>query len=113
MIDPALVYGPTAEIAARALLQARAYIFSETMSPDDFFTWKSGVRAPVYTDCRVIQSHPGPFRTLVQALANSIESNFPRHDSIVGMAEAGIVWSSPVSIELSVPHGFVRKSQKQ
>jgi orotate phosphoribosyltransferase len=112
MIDPALVYGPTADLAARALLQSQAYVVSSELHPDHFFTWKSGVRAPVYTDCRVIQSHPGPFQTLVQALARSIEHNFPGHDSVVGMAEAGVVWSAPVAMGLGVPHGFVRKARK-
>jgi len=113
MIDPTLVYGPTADISARALFQAKAYIISENMAHDGFFTWKSGVTAPVYTDCRVIQGHPGPFRTLVKALASSVENNFPGCQAIVGMAEAGVVWSSPVSIELGVPHAFVRKAMKQ
>jgi orotate phosphoribosyltransferase len=113
MIDPKLVYGPTADISARALFQAEAFLISTDMRPEGFFTWKSGVRAPVYMDCRVIQGHPGPSRTLVRALASSIENSFPLCGAVAGMAEAGVVWSMPVSMELGVPHAFVRKTPKK
>jgi orotate phosphoribosyltransferase len=112
MIDPKLVYGPTAMISARAVFSAGAYLIAEEMTPENFYKWKSGILAPVYTDCRVIQSHPGPASTLIKALSSSIEANFPSCGAIVGMAEAGLFWSSPVSQELALPHAFVRKTKK-
>lgn len=112
-VPETLIYPPTAELAARALLQAKAYLFAEVMTPAGFFEWKSGVKAPVYTDCRVVQGHPGPFRTLVQALVNSIENSFPSCRAIAGMAEAGTVWSITVAMQLGLPHASVRKTMKE
>jgi orotate phosphoribosyltransferase len=112
MIDPKLVYGPTAERCARALFQSEAYLILEDPTPERFYEWKSGVLAPVYCDCRRIQGHPGPFRTLVKALCSSIEANFPQGEVIVGMADAGIQWSSTVAMELGWRQGYVRKMAK-
>jgi orotate phosphoribosyltransferase len=107
------VYEPTAEIAARTLMQTGAFVVADEMSPDKFFTWKSGVRAPVYTDCRVIQGHPGSTQTLVRLLGRSLENAYSGCDAVVGMAEAGIVWSFGAALELGLPHAFVRKQLKE
>lgn len=112
MISPALIYDPTAEQVARALISAGAYRIRFGSSEEQFFTWKSGIRAPVYTDCRVLNGDPGARGIVMRALGSSIKSNFPDAEYVVGIAEAGIVWSTIAAIEVGLPHAFVRKSIK-
>jgi orotate phosphoribosyltransferase len=100
-----------ADVAARTLLQGGAYLFSP-MEREQFYEWKSGIRAPVYTDCRVLQGRVGPSQTLVRSLANSIETGFSAANAIAGMAEAGLAWSAPVAYALGLPHATVRKHAK-
>jgi orotate phosphoribosyltransferase len=106
------VYRPMAEIVGRTLVQAGAFVVAEEIAVDKFFRWKSGVEAPVYTDCRVIQGHPGSTKTTVSALSRSVENSFDC-DAVVGMAEGGIVWSFGVAFQLGLPHAFARKQLKE
>jgi orotate phosphoribosyltransferase len=110
MVTSEFVYEPTAKIAARALFQSDAYLIR--LEPDNLFKWKSGILAPVYTDCRKAQGSPGPYRTLTKALSSCIEATFPSCTAIAGKAEAGLIWSAPVSQALGVAHAFVRKTPK-
>ena len=113
MIAPTLIYGPTAEQVARALISADAYLIrSDITSEDEFYTWKSGIKAPVYTDSRVLNSDPGAMAIVQRALGSSIRANFPSAECVVGVAEAGIVWSALAAVDLSLPHAFVRKAEK-
>lgn len=102
------VYSPTAERIARTMVGNGAYLINEA----EFFTWKSGVRAPVYTDCRVMLRHPGARTMIKKALGSATLSNFGAPDYVIGVAEAGIVWSSLVADELHTRTAFVRKQAK-
>lgn len=113
MISPCLVYDPTAEQVARALLGADAYLINTHGWPAAAFTWKSGIKAPVYTDCRRLNAAPGAVAIVAKALGSSIRANFPEVELVVGIAEAGIVWSTLAAFELGLPHAFVRKSTKE
>lgn len=113
MINPTLIYDPTCQPVARALVSAGAYLIRSVETEEQFFTWKSGIQAPVYTDCRMLNANPGARAVVMRALGSSIRSNFPKCECIVGVAEAGIVWSSLAAHELSLPHAFVRKQEKK
>ncbi|HAM22973.1 MAG TPA: hypothetical protein DCQ04_12020 [Actinobacteria bacterium] len=102
------IYEPTAHRVARTMVQSGAYLVSET----EFFTWKSGFRAPVYTDCRRMMGHPGGRTLIKKALGSAILSHFGSPDYAIGMAEAGITWSSLVADELHIRTTFVRKQPK-
>ncbi len=108
-----LVYEPTAELVARNLVTTGAYLVARNPADSEtWFTWKSGIRAPVYTNCRLIPGHPGPSATIVRALASSIQVNFPDAELLVGMAEAGIGWAAQTAAELGLPWAFIRKEAK-
>ena len=109
-----LVYRPTADAVARALISSGAYkvLQASEMDEKNFFTWKSGIRAPVYNDCRVLQAHSAEAAIIGRSLVSSIEALFPAVDIIIGMAEAGLYWSAVTASGLSVPHAFVRKHAK-
>jgi orotate phosphoribosyltransferase len=114
MTGTSLLYEPTTGAVARSIVAARAYVLADDMTDTgQWFTWKSGLRAPVYTDCRVLAADPGATAIVVKAMGSSIRCAFPGAEYIVGMAEAGIMWSSLVATELGLPHAFVRKQKKK
>jgi orotate phosphoribosyltransferase len=109
MLSRDLIHQPTAEITARALLDADAFIVDFNRR----FVWKSGVEAPVYTDCRRINLHPGARSLIKKALGTALRANFPDAEIAIGVAEAGVVWSAYAADEAWLRHAFVRKSVKQ
>jgi orotate phosphoribosyltransferase len=112
MVDT-LVYGPTSDLVARSLLSAHAYCIADDMTDEStWFTWKSHILAPVYTDCRVLARDPGATSMITTAMGSAIRALYPDVEYIVGIAEAGIIWSTLVSQELGKPHAFVRKQPK-
>ena len=102
------VYQPTTERVARAMIGSGAYLINK----EEFFIWKSGISAPVYTDCRTLMRSPGAAMLIKKALGSATLSRFGTPDYIVGIAEAGIYWSALVSDELHTRHAFVRKHEK-
>jgi orotate phosphoribosyltransferase len=107
------VYNPTTEQVARALLSSSAYKIRTGVGEDSFFAWKSGIKAPVYNNCRVLFGHPGQRRTVVRSLGSAILAAFPGVNYIIGLAEAGIVWASCVADELGLPVAYVSKTEKK
>jgi orotate phosphoribosyltransferase len=107
------VYQPTARQVARALIQSRAYLLDTSGDPNCFFTWKSGIKAPVYCNCRILFGHPGPRATIVRSIASSMLESFPTANYVIGLAEAGVVWASAVAAELGLPVAYVSKAQKE
>jgi orotate phosphoribosyltransferase len=112
MTQTGLVHVPSAEDVARALVLNGCYLINLGGDPQSFYEWKSGIVAPCYTDCRVLMGAPGARSIVKRALAESIRATFPGADCVVGMAEAGIVWSSLTADDLGLPHAFVRKQKK-
>jgi orotate phosphoribosyltransferase len=111
-----LVYNPTSEQVARALLNSGSYLIKDTASLLDntkWFKWKSGIVAPVYTNCRYLMGNPGATAVVVQSLVSSIKNNFPGVELIVGVETAGIHWSSTVAFDMGLPSAFVRKRAKE
>lgn len=94
--------------SATTLLRAGALSFNFE-SP---FTWRSGIQSPFYMDCRVVHHQPDHRRDLIRALASALVAEFPQATLVIGIAEAGVVWSSCVAHEANLPHCFVRKSLK-
>lgn len=110
-----LIYKPTSEQVARSLLNSGSYLIKDTASLLDkskWFKWKSGIIAPVYTNCRYLMGNPGANAVVVQSLVSSIKNNFPGVELIVGVESAGIHWSSNVALEIGLPTAFIRKQAK-
>lgn len=114
MRKTSLVFEPTSGPVARALIGAGAYRLAEDMTAKEtWFKWKSDVVAPVYTDCRVVAGDTGATGIVVTALGTAIRAYHPAVERVVGVAEAGLVWSSAVAYEMGLPHAFVRKERKR
>lgn len=110
-----LIYSPTQAQVARALISSGSYIVKDEASllnRAGWFKWKSGIEAPVYTNCRYLMGQPGARAVVEQALVSSIKHNFPGAELIIGLEASGIRWSSAVADDMGLPDGFVRKNLK-
>lgn len=61
-----------AEQIAKDLLSIEAV----SLSPDEPFTWASGLKSPIYCDNRVTMSYPEVRRAIAQGLAAKLKKNF-------------------------------------
>ena len=97
---------------ASALLDAGAYLIDTSLSPEAYYTWKSGVRAPCYCNCRRAFSDFGTRSLISDAMTDSVVKQFGDIDVIVGVATAGIPWSSCVADRLERPTAYIRSERK-
>ncbi len=99
-----------AEITARILLETESVLFR----PEDPFTFTSGLRSPVYIDCRRLISFPRARKKLMDMAAELIErqSGFESLDAIAGGETAGIPFAAWIADRLSLPMLYVRKQPK-
>jgi orotate phosphoribosyltransferase len=97
---------------ASALLDGGAYLVDTTLSEEDYFTWKSGVRAPCYCNCRYAVSDYRTRTVIAVEMAGMIQETFSRVDNIVGIANAGIPWATSVADQLELPMAYLRPDKK-
>lgn len=94
---------------AEFLLQIKAI----KLSPNDPFTWASGIKSPIYCDNRVTLSYPKIRTYIRQAYAESILDHYGKPDVIAGVATGGIALGALVAQELNLPFIYVRSSAKE
>ena len=93
---------------AEYLLQVKAI----KLSPNDPFTWASGINSPIYCDNRVTLSYP-QIRTFIrQGYAENVLDHFGRPDVIAGVATGGIAQGALVAQELGLPFIYIRSEAK-
>lgn len=97
-----------ARTTAEFLLQVKAV----KLSPEQPFTWASGIISPIYCDNRVTLSFPKIRTYIRQQFVNIINEEFGTVELIAGVATAGIPQGALVAQELGLPFVYVRASQK-
>ncbi|MEG1503584.1 MAG: orotate phosphoribosyltransferase [Enterococcus sp.] len=97
-----------AEQIAKDLLSIKAV----TLSPNEPFTWASGLKSPIYCDNRVTMSYPKVRREIAQGLADKIKTTFPEVEVIAGTATAGIPHAAWVAEILDLPMVYIRSKAK-
>ena len=98
----------TARTTAEFLLQVKAV----KLSPEQPFTWASGIISPIYCDNRVTLSFPKIRTYIRQQFVNIINEEFGTVDMIAGVATGGIPQGALVAQELGLPFVYVRTSAK-
>lgn len=96
------------EQIAEHLLKIKAVV----LSPDEPFTWASGIKSPVYCDNRMIMGYPDIWHDVIQAFVSLIQKNYPDAEVIAGTATAGISHAALVAEALHLPMVYVRSSAK-
>lgn len=94
---------------AKALLSINAV----SLSPNEPYTWASGIKSPIYCDNRLIVSYPEVRKFISKNLIQLIKEQFPEVEVIAGTATAGIPHASWVSAVLEKPMVYVRSSPKK
>ncbi|WP_432277382.1 orotate phosphoribosyltransferase [Exiguobacterium acetylicum] len=92
---------------ASALLRIEAV----TLSPNDPYTWASGLRSPIYCDNRLTLSYPSVRSLIADALAEKVKGLAV--DVIAGTATAGIPHAAFVAERLGLPMVYVRSGNKK
>lgn len=83
------------------------------LSPDQPFTWASGLKSPIYCDNRKIMSFPAIRKEVAKAFAEMV-STFPVQPEIIaGVATGGIGIGALVAEELNLPFIYVRSEAKK
>lgn len=84
---------------------------SVVLRPKQPFRYDSGILSPVYTDNRLIISHPKSRDLIVKYLVEKIkEIGIP--DVVAGVATAGIPHAAFISQKMNIPMVYVRSAPK-
>lgn len=78
---------------AKALLDIKAV----SLSPNDLFTWSSGIKSPIYCDNRVTLGYPLVRNAIRDGLIKLINEKFEDVEVISGTATAGIPHAAYIS----------------
>ena len=97
-----------AETIASDLLEIGAV----TLSPNEPFTWASGLKSPIYCDNRLTISYPIIRTRIAKGIADIIREKYPDTEVIAGTATAGIPHAAWIADELKLPLIYVRTKPK-
>ena len=99
-----------ARLTAEMLLEIKAVHF-EAQTP---YTLASGLKSPVYIDCRKIISFPRVRSTLMDFATSTIyrDAGFEAFDAVAGGETAGIPFSAFIAERMGLPMQYVRKKPK-
>jgi orotate phosphoribosyltransferase len=81
------------------------------LSPQNPFTWASGIQSPIYCDNRLILSYPEQRNFIISEFAKLAEQ-FQPFDAISGVATAGIAHGALLAKEMDLPFSYVRSKSK-
>jgi orotate phosphoribosyltransferase len=96
-----------AQRIAEKLLQINAV----KLSPQNPFTWASGIKSPIYCDNRLALSFPDVRKLIVEGFFQK-SADFEPFDTIAGVATAGIPWGALLADRLAKPFIYIRDKPK-
>lgn len=97
-----------ARTTAKSLLQIKAV----KLSPNDPFTWTSGIKSPIYCDNRVTLSFHAIRTYMRQQFVQIIREEFGIVEYIGAVATGGIAQGALVAQEFGIPMVYVRSEKK-
>jgi orotate phosphoribosyltransferase len=77
------------------------------------FTWTSGIKSPIYCDCRIVNSHVNARNAVINKFIEIIYKDFLNTDVIAGIASGGISYGALIADRLSKPFVYVREKKKE
>lgn len=98
--------------ARRALAGDLLQIGAVSLSPDDPFTWSSGMASPIYCDNRMTLGFPRVRSAICDGFHHIATDGTRPVDVIAGTATAGIPHAAWLADRLSLPMAYVRGSAK-
>jgi len=100
-------YGLLSSEIAKKLLQINAI----KLSPQNPFTWASGIQSPIYCDNRKTLSHPSIRASIKESLVEKSKV-FGMFNMVAGVATAGIAHGALLADALDLPFAYVRSKAK-
>ena len=97
----------------RKLAKELLAIEAVALRPNNYFTWTSGIKSPIYCDNRITMSYPSIRREIAAGMVEVIKAKYPAVEVIAGTATAGIPHAAWVSELLDLPMIYVRDSAKK
>ncbi len=80
---------------------------------ENWFTWTSGIKSPIYCDNRLTMSYPKIRKQVANGFVQKIKELYPEVEAIVGTATAGIPHAAWISDIMDLPMLYVRSSAKE
>lgn len=96
-----------AQEVAKNLLQINAV----KLSPQNPFTWASGIKSPIYCDNRITLSYPSVRDFIIQAFVEKAQK-FEPFDIVAGVATAGIPHGALIADRMKKPFIYIREKAK-
>jgi orotate phosphoribosyltransferase len=81
------------------------------LSPQNPFSWASGIKSPIYCDNRLVLSYPEQRKFIITAFVD-LANQFKPFDSISGVATAGIAHGALLAQQMDLPFSYVRSKSK-
>lgn len=97
---------------ARKVAENLLKIKAVFLRPDEPFTWASGIKSPVYCDNRLTLTSVEVRNDVENALAKTIQENYPEVEVLMGTSTAGIAHAAITGHLLNLPMGYVRSGAK-
>src|SRR5690625_2264319 len=79
---------------------------------ENYFTWTSGIKSPIYCDNRLTMSYPEVRQKIVQGFVALLHTLQWKPENIAGCATAGIPHAAWLAEHLQLPMVYVRSSPK-
>ncbi|MCT4605579.1 MAG: orotate phosphoribosyltransferase [Marinisporobacter sp.] len=95
---------------AKKLLEIQAVAIK---SPEELFTWASGIKSPIYCDNRLTMSYPKVRDLIGEGFKDLILEKYPEAEVLVGTATAGIPHAAWTAQKMNLPMAYVRSSAKE
>ena len=96
-----------AQEVAEKLLQINAV----KLSPQNPFTWASGIKSPIYCDNRITLYYPSVRDKIMDAFVEK-SNQFGAFDMVAGVATAGIPHGALIADRLKKPFIYIREKAK-
>ncbi|MBQ2911639.1 MAG: orotate phosphoribosyltransferase [Clostridia bacterium] len=93
---------------AKRLLEIKAVF----LSPNEPFTWASGIKSPIYCDNRLTLSYPEIRTEIETGIAEVVKTKYPECQALAGTSTAGIAHAAIAAHILGMPMAYVRGSAK-
>ncbi|MDY5059984.1 orotate phosphoribosyltransferase [Staphylococcus simulans] len=97
---------------SKQIAQSLLDIGAVALSPNDLFTWSSGIKSPIYCDNRVTLGYPEVRNAIRDGLIELIQTHFKDAEIVSGTATAGIPHAAFISEKLDMPMSYVRSKSK-
>ena len=107
-----MIISNSKNLVANDILDTDGYTIKINEPISEWFDWASGVKAPVFCNCRKLVSYPHIRDRIVDSFIGIIKENFPDVEAIGTVAVAGIPWGSFVAQKLNLPLVYVRREKK-